>query len=300
MCGVFGIRSAERDVARLSYFGLFALQHRGQEAAGIAVSDRGRRPCSATWGSWRRCSMRRSCRRCRAGRDRAHPLLDDRLERVGERAAARRRRTRTHGRDRPQRQPDEYEPAADRARRRPDRARRTSDTEAIAALIVHDPLRSLKRWRRRCHGSRAPIPSSRSRGEAARVPRSAGDPPARARPSGRRLGGRLGDVRVRPDRRRLRTRRPPRRARRHRRGRRARDPGGPGGKAGALHLRARLLRSARRDARRLRGDGVRVRMGEGLARRGAGRGGPRDADPRSGTPAAVGFTPPRGSRTAKG
>jgi amidophosphoribosyltransferase len=42
MCGVFGIRSAERDVARLAYFGLFALQHRGQESAGIAVSDRGR------------------------------------------------------------------------------------------------------------------------------------------------------------------------------------------------------------------------------------------------------------------
>jgi amidophosphoribosyltransferase len=42
MCGVFGIRSAERDVARLTYFGLFALQHRGQESAGIAVSDRNR------------------------------------------------------------------------------------------------------------------------------------------------------------------------------------------------------------------------------------------------------------------
>ncbi len=42
MCGVFGIRSAERDVARLTYFGLFALQHRGQESAGIAVSNRGR------------------------------------------------------------------------------------------------------------------------------------------------------------------------------------------------------------------------------------------------------------------
>ena len=42
MCGVFGIRSEERDVARLAYFGLFALQHRGQESAGIAVSDRGR------------------------------------------------------------------------------------------------------------------------------------------------------------------------------------------------------------------------------------------------------------------
>jgi amidophosphoribosyltransferase len=42
MCGVFGIRSEERDVARLAYFGLFALQHRGQESAGIAVSDEGR------------------------------------------------------------------------------------------------------------------------------------------------------------------------------------------------------------------------------------------------------------------
>ena len=42
MCGVFGIRSEERDVARLAYFGLFSLQHRGQESAGIAVSDQGR------------------------------------------------------------------------------------------------------------------------------------------------------------------------------------------------------------------------------------------------------------------
>src|ERR671922_274445 len=42
MCGLFGIRAPERDVARVSYFGLFALQHRGQESAGIAVSDRGR------------------------------------------------------------------------------------------------------------------------------------------------------------------------------------------------------------------------------------------------------------------
>ena len=42
MCGLFGIHSAERDVARVTYFGLFALQHRGQESAGIAVSDNGR------------------------------------------------------------------------------------------------------------------------------------------------------------------------------------------------------------------------------------------------------------------
>src|SRR5947209_12632831 len=42
MCGVFGVRAPDRDVARLAYFGLFALQHRGQESAGIAVSEEGR------------------------------------------------------------------------------------------------------------------------------------------------------------------------------------------------------------------------------------------------------------------
>jgi amidophosphoribosyltransferase len=42
MCGVFGVRAPARDVARLSYFGLYALQHRGQESAGIAVSEDGR------------------------------------------------------------------------------------------------------------------------------------------------------------------------------------------------------------------------------------------------------------------
>ena len=42
-CGVLGISTPHGDgVAQLTFFGLFALQHRGQEAAGIAVSD-GRR-----------------------------------------------------------------------------------------------------------------------------------------------------------------------------------------------------------------------------------------------------------------
>ena len=41
-CGVFGIFSpVSADVAAASYFGLYALQHRGQESAGIAVCDRG-------------------------------------------------------------------------------------------------------------------------------------------------------------------------------------------------------------------------------------------------------------------
>jgi amidophosphoribosyltransferase len=38
-CGVFGVFAPGMEVARLTYFGLYALQHRGQESAGIAVSD---------------------------------------------------------------------------------------------------------------------------------------------------------------------------------------------------------------------------------------------------------------------
>src|SRR5947209_9674513 len=40
-CGVFGIYAPDHDVARLAYFALFALQHRGQESAGIATAQRG-------------------------------------------------------------------------------------------------------------------------------------------------------------------------------------------------------------------------------------------------------------------
>lgn len=38
-CGVFGVYSHELDVSELTYFGLYALQHRGQESAGIAITD---------------------------------------------------------------------------------------------------------------------------------------------------------------------------------------------------------------------------------------------------------------------
>ena len=98
MCGVFGIRAPERDVARVTYFGLFALQHRGQESAGIAVSDRGPADGAPRHGA-RRAGLRRAEpeRPPGRGRDRAHALLDDRLDALDERAADRPARPRADG-----------------------------------------------------------------------------------------------------------------------------------------------------------------------------------------------------------
>lgn len=49
-CGIFGIYAPQSDTARLTYFGLFALQHRGQESAGICVSNGGHMSCYARMG----------------------------------------------------------------------------------------------------------------------------------------------------------------------------------------------------------------------------------------------------------
>ena len=102
----------------------------------------------------------------------------------------------------------------------------TSDTEAIAALIAHDPAplaEAVAHAMARLEGAYSV--SARRRGDARRLPRPARDPAALARPPRRRLGARLRDLRVRPDRRALRARRPAGRGRPDRRGRAARDAG---------------------------------------------------------------------------
>ncbi len=49
-CGVFGLYAPEEEVAKLTYFGLYALQHRGQESAGIATFDDGKVHCYKNMG----------------------------------------------------------------------------------------------------------------------------------------------------------------------------------------------------------------------------------------------------------
>ena len=48
-CGVFGIYG-QADAAHMTYLGLYALQHRGQESAGIAVANEGRLRLSRAMG----------------------------------------------------------------------------------------------------------------------------------------------------------------------------------------------------------------------------------------------------------
>ena len=295
MCGVFGVRSAERDVARLTYFGLFALQHRGQESAGIAVSEGGRvtalRDMGLVAAGVRRGEARGAARR---GRDRPHALLDDRRRALVERAAARAPRRGAHRRARPQRQPRRT-PASCATSSSPTASgsASTSDTEVIAALIAPRPG-AAPRGRRapRCSGSRARTRSSRS---------SDGTLVAFRDPHGIRplTLGRIGDDWVVASETCAldlvgadgRARRPPGRGRLDRRATGCHSRAGRARRAVSAACIFEHVYFARPDSR-LGGSEVhasRVRMGERLAEEA-----PVDADlvmpiPDSGTPAAIGF-----------
>ena len=204
MCGVFGIRSPDRDVARLAYFGLFALQHRGQESAGIAVSDRGRLTALRDMGLVTQVFDEEKLRGLHGelaiGHTRysttgsAHWANAQPLVHHGRGA---------HGRARPQRQPRPTPPSCATSSRagRPlaldlrHRGDRRADRERPGAARGGGRARD-GAARRRVLGRRA------LRGHARRLPRPARHPAALPRAARRRLGRRLRDLRARPHRRR--------------------------------------------------------------------------------------------------
>ena len=120
------------DAANLTYLGLYALQHRGQESAGIVSWDGRRMHARARHGARRRHLPGGGARApARPPRHRPHPLLDRRLVGGRQRAADRGQDLDGTDRDRPQRQPDQRRgaPAAAGARRLdlPDHQRHRGD-----------------------------------------------------------------------------------------------------------------------------------------------------------------------------
>ena len=87
-CGLFGIAGPAEAVERC-YYGLYALQHRGQESAGIAASDGSASTATPAWAWWRMFFAKIFCKELtgNAG-DRPCALFHDRVEQVQRPAAA--------------------------------------------------------------------------------------------------------------------------------------------------------------------------------------------------------------------
>ena len=153
-CGVFGI-FGHRKPAEMTYFGLYSLQHRGQESAGIAVADgeivtvrKGMGEIADVFPD--RDSLRRTARPCG---HRAQSLLDRRIIVASERAAA----------------PDEIQvpPHGRSAQRQHHQRRRTEDgtradgaifTSSLGFRIGSPPVRPFAQTRHGLTPGRRPAP----------------------------------------------------------------------------------------------------------------------------------------------
>ena len=304
MCGIFGIHAPDRDVARLTYFGLFALQHRGQESAGIAVSDEGRVTALRDMGLVTQVFSEQKLRgltgQVAVGHARYSTTGSTHWANAQPIIQQGRARTVALGHNGNLTNTSELRAGllAEGAR-----LRSTSDTEVIAALIARDerPLEeAVAGAMGRIEGAFSAVLLAEGKLVGFRDPRR--DPTARPRPARGRLAPRLRDLRVRPPRRRGRAgARPGRDGRRgrERRTRRTRQSSRDG--AGSLCI-FEFIYFARPDSK-LRGvelHGARVRMGERLAAEA-----PVEADlvmavPDSGTPAAIGFARASGIPFAEG
>ena len=287
MCGVFGIYAPDRDVARLTHFALHALQHRGQEAAGIAVSENGRLTVLQELGlitNFSEQKLRGLRGEAAIGHTRysttgsstwanAQPLLPR-----GNRTVAL-----AHNGNLVNANELRSELETEGAK-----LGSTSDSELIAVAIAGDPRpleEAVPAAMARLEGAYSVVAIADGKLLAFRDP--ARLPAARPRPPGRRLGRRLRDMHLRPARRRAGTGGRARRAGDGRRGRAALDPGrARGRRRRTLHLRVLLLLQAglaprrRGGARGARADGRAAGRGSRLSTQTSSSPSPTRARPR--------------------
>ena len=157
VCGVFGVWAPGEDVAKLTYFGLYALQHRGQESAGIAVSNGRQILVYKDMGLVSQVFDETTLDSFQGHLAIGHaPLLHDRREHLEERPAdVPPDRRRVH-RARPQRQPDQHPRPGPPGRRAPgdpttsststpaSSRRRPTTPGLVTALLAHHPDTSLE------------------------------------------------------------------------------------------------------------------------------------------------------------
>ena len=116
-CGVFGVYAPEHDVARLAYFALYALQHRGQESAGIATCESGHITTQRDLGLVSQVFDERSLRALTGEMAIGHVRYSTTGRSGWENSQPVYRRRPPPGRARPQRQPDQRRRALQRAAR---------------------------------------------------------------------------------------------------------------------------------------------------------------------------------------
>ena len=300
---MFGVWAPGEDVAKLTYFGLYALQHRGQESAGIAVSNGRQILVYKDMGLVSQVFDESTLSQPgRPHRDRPLPLLHHRREHLEERPAD---VPATHGgsialghngnlinthelKQMVEELPKEQDELDLHLRQAEDAS--TNDTGLVTALLAHHPDTTLEQRALEVLPQLKGAFSFVWMNEDSRVrrPRPAGHPPAGPGPARPRLGGRQRGRRPGHRRRQRRPRGRAGRADRHRRERPALPPVRRAEPKGCVFEYVYL---ARPDAT-IAGRNVheaRVAMGRRLAREH-----PVDADlvmpvPESGTPAAVGF-----------
>ena len=236
-CGIFGIYG-HSEAANLTYLGLYALQHRGQESVGIATSDGVRLQIHKAMG-YVADSFDEADHRAAGRHERRRPraLLDGRRERPEERAADPHRLRARRDRDLPQRQSRQRAGAARRARPAgldlPDDERHRGAAASLRA--VEAPHAGAGADRGDLAGAGRVLARAADEGPADCGSRSARLPAADDRPPRRRLHRLLRDVRARPDRRRVDAR--------HRAGRGVHRRAG-GREVGSRRFRRRRRRTA--------------------------------------------------------